>query len=110
MQQTFPYSMLPVVYFYHTLLFLLCIGIPSLGSYLYTLYPDFFLEHDNTMISRIQLTLDFYNRNGRFALYGFPVEESDCLDMMYPYISLHWGIAAMIIITLATSYAIYKAA
>ena len=90
--------------------FLLCIGIPSLGSYRYTLYPDFFLEHDNTMVSRIQLTLDFYNRNGRFALYGFPIEESDCLDMMYPYIGLHWGLAAMIIITLAISYTIYKAA
>ena len=87
--------------------FLLCVCIPFIGSYLYIRKPELFLQHDGTMLSRIQLTTTFYLRNGGF--YGFPIEDEDCLDMMFSYIGLHWGIAAFIIIVAAITYAIYKA-
>lgn len=90
--------------------FLLCVGIPFIGSYLYIHKPELFLQHDGTMLSRIQLTTTFYLRNGGFGFYGFPIEDQDCLDMMFSYIGLHWGIAAFIIISSAIIYAIYKAA
>lgn len=61
------------------------------------------------MLSRIQLTTTFYLRNGGVGFYGFPIEDEDCLDMMFAYIGLHWGIAAFIIIVAAITYAIYKA-
>ena len=90
--------------------FLLCVCIPFIGSYLYIRKPELFLQHYGTMISRIQLTTTFYLRNGGFGFYGFPIEDQDCLDMMFSYIGLHWGIAAFIIISSAIIYAIYKAA
>lgn len=89
--------------------FLLCVCIPFIGSYLYIRKPELFLQHDGTMLSRIQLTTTFYLRNGGVAFYGFPIEDEDCLDMMFSYIGLHWGIAAFIIIVAAITYAIYKA-
>ena len=36
-------------------------------------------------------------------------QDEDCLDMMFSYIGLHWGIAAFIVIVAAITYAIYKA-
>ena len=89
--------------------FLLCVGIPFIGSYLYIHKPELFLQHDGTMLSRIQLTTTFYLRNGGVGFDGFPIEDEDCLDMMFSYIGLHWGIAAFIIIVAAITYAIYKA-
>lgn len=89
--------------------FLLCVCIPFIGSYLYIRKPELFLQHDGTMLSRIQLTTTFYLRNGGVGFYGFPIEDEDCLDMMFSYIGLHWGIAAFIIIVAAITYAIYKA-
>ena len=89
--------------------FLLCVCIPFIGSYLYIRKPELFLQHDGTMLSRIQLTTTFYLRNGGVGFYGFPIEGEDCLDMMFSYIGLHWGIAAFIIIVAAITYAIYKA-
>lgn len=89
--------------------FLLCVCIPFIGSYLYIRKPELFLQHDGTMLSRIQLTTTFYLRNGCVGFYGFPIEDEDCLDMMFSYIGLHWGIAAFIIIVAAITYAIYKA-
>lgn len=89
--------------------FLLCVGIPFIGSYLYIYKPELFLQHDGTMLSRIQLTTTFYLRNSGLGFYGFPIEDQDCLDMMFSYIGLHWGIAAFIIISAAIIYAIYKA-
>ena len=89
--------------------FLLCVCIPFIGSYLYIRKPELFLQHDGTMLSRIQLTTTFYLRNGGVGFYGFPIEDEDCLDMMFAYIGLHWGIAASIIIVAAITYAIYKA-
>lgn len=89
--------------------FLLCVCIPFIGSYLYIRKPELFLQHDGTMLSRIQLTTTFYLRNGGVGFYGFPIEDEDCLDMMFSYIGLHWGIAAFIIIVVAITYAIYKA-
>jgi hypothetical protein len=88
--------------------FLLCVCIPFIGSYLYIRKPELFL-HDGTMLSRIQLTTTFYLRNGGVGFYGFPIEDEDCLDMMFSYIGLHWGIAAFIVIVAAITYAIYKA-
>ena len=73
--------------------FLLCVCIPFIGSYLYIRKPELFLQHDGTMLSRIQLTTTFYLRNGGVGFYGFPIEDEDCLDMMFAYIGLHWGIA-----------------
>ena len=90
--------------------FLLCVCIPFIGSYLYIRKPELFLQHYGTMISRIQLTTTFYLRNGGVGFYGFPIEDQDCLDMMFSYIGLHWGIAAFIIIVATIIYAIYKAA
>lgn len=90
--------------------FLLCVCIPFIGSYLYIRKPELFLQHYGTMISRIQLTTTFYLRNGGVGFYGFPIEDQDCLDMMFSYIGLHWGIAAFIIIVATITYAIYKAA
>lgn len=89
--------------------FLLCVCIPFIGSYLYIRKPELFLQHDGTMLSRIQLTTTFYLRNGGVGFYGFPIEDEDYLDMMFSYIGLHWGIAAFIIIVAAITYAIYKA-
>lgn len=89
--------------------FLLCVCIPFIGSYLYIRKPELFLQHDGTMLSRIQLATTFYLRNGGVGFYGFPIEDEDCLDMMFSYIGLHWGIAAFIIIVAAITYAIYKA-
>ena len=89
--------------------FLLCVCIPFIGSYLYIRKPELFLQHDGTMLSRIQLTTTFYLRNGGVGFYGFHIEDEDCLDMMFSYIGLHWGIAAFIIIVAAITYAIYKA-
>lgn len=89
--------------------FLLCVCIPFIGSYLYIRKPELFLQHDGTILSRIQLTTTFYLRNGGVGFYGFPIEDEDCLDMMFSYIGLHWGIAAFIIIVAAITYAIYKA-
>lgn len=89
--------------------FLLCVCIPFIGSYLYIRKPELFLQHDGTMLSRIQLTTTFYLRNGGVGFYGFPIEDEDCLDMMFAYIGLHWGIAAFIVIVAAITYAIYKA-
>lgn len=89
--------------------FLLCVCIPFIGSYLYIRKPELFLQHDGTMLSRIQLTTTFYLRNVGVGFYGFPIEDEDCLDMMFSYIGLHWGIAAFIIIVAAITYAIYKA-
>jgi hypothetical protein len=89
--------------------FLLCVCIPFIGSYLYIRKPELFLQHDGTMLSRIQLTTTFYLRNGGVGFYGFPIEDEDCLDMMFSYIGLHCGIAAFIIIVAAITYAIYKA-
>ena len=89
--------------------FLLCVCIPFIGSYLYIRKPELFLQHDGTMLSRIQLTTTFYLRNGGVGFYGSPIEDEDCLDMMFSYIGLHWGIAAFIIIVAAITYAIYKA-
>ena len=89
--------------------FLLCVCIPFIGSYLYIRQPELFLQHDGTMLSRIQLTTTFYLRNGGVGFYGFPIEDEDCLDMMFSYIGLHWGIAAFIVIVAAITYAIYKA-
>ena len=89
--------------------FLLCVCIPFIGSYLYIRKPELFLQHDGTMLSRIQLTTTFYLRNGGVGFYGFPIEDEDCLDMMFSYIGLHWGIAAFLIIVAAITYAIYKA-
>ena len=89
--------------------FLLCVCIPFIGSYLYIRKPELFLQHDGTMLSRIQLTTTFYLRNGGVGFYGFPIEDEDRLDMMFAYIGLHWGIAAFIIIVAAITYAIYKA-
>ena len=89
--------------------FLLCVCIPFIGSYLYIRKPELFLQHDGTMLSRIQLTTTFYLRNGGVGFYGFPIEDEDCLDMMLAYIGLHWGIAAFIFIVAAITYAIYKA-
>lgn len=89
--------------------FLLCVCIPFIGSYLYIRKPELFLQHDGTMLSRIQLTTTFYLRNGGVGFYGFPIEDEYCLDMMFSYIGLHWGIAAFIIIVAAITYAIYKA-
>lgn len=90
--------------------FLLCVCIPFIGSYLYIRKPELFLQHYGTMSARIQLTTTFYLRNGGVGFYGFPIEDQDCLDMMFSYIGLHWGIAAFIIIVAAITYAIYKAA
>ena len=89
--------------------FLLCVCIPFIGSYLYIRKPELFLQHYGTMPARIQLTTTFYLRNGGVGFYGFPIEDEDCLDMMFAYIGLHWGIAAFIIIVAAITYAIYKA-
>ena len=89
--------------------FLLCVCIPFIGSYLYIRKPELFLQHDGTMLSRIQLTTTFYLRNGGIGFYGFPIEDEDCLVMIFSYIGLHWGIAAFIIIVAAITYAIYKA-
>lgn len=89
--------------------FLLCVCIPFIGNYLYIRKPELFLQHDGTMLSRIQLTTTFYLRNGGVGFYGFPIEDEDCLDMMFSYIGLHWGIAAFIVIVAAITYAIYKA-
>jgi len=89
--------------------FLLCVCIPFIGSYLYIRKPELFLQHDGTMLSRIQLTTTFYLRNGGVGFYGFPIEDEDCLAMMFAYIGLHWGIAAFIVIVAAITYAIYKA-
>lgn len=89
--------------------FLLCVCIPFIGSYLYIRKPELFLQHYGTMPARIQLTTTFYLRNGGVGFYGFPIEDEDCLDMMFSYIGLHWGIAAFIIIVAAITYAIYKA-
>ena len=89
--------------------FLLCVCNPFIGSYLYIRKPELFLQHDGTMLSRIQLTTTFYLRNGGVGFYGFPIEDEDCLDMMFSYIGLHWGIAACIVIVAAITYAIYKA-
>lgn len=89
--------------------FLLCVCIPFIGSYLYIRKPELFLQHDGTILSRIQLTTTFYLRNGGVGFYGFPIEDEDCLDMMFSYIGLHWGIAAFIVIVAAITYAIYKA-
>ena len=89
--------------------FLLCVCIPFIGSYLYIRKPELFLQHDGTMLSRIQLTTTFYLRNGGVGFYRFPIEDEDCLDMMFSYIGLHWGIAAFIVIVAAITYAIYKA-
>ena len=89
--------------------FLLCVCIPFIGSYLYIRKPELFLQHDGTMLSRIQLTTTFYLRSGGVGFYGFPIEDEDCLDMMFSYIGLHWGIAAFIVIVAAITYAIYKA-
>ena len=89
--------------------FLLCVCIPFIGSYLYIRKPELFLQHDGTMLSRIQLTTTFYLRNGGVGFYGFPIEDEDCLDMMFSYIGLHCGIAAFIVIVAAITYAIYKA-
>ena len=88
--------------------FLLCVCIPFIGSYLYIRKPELFLQHYGTMPARIQLTTTFYLRNGGVGFYGFPIEDEDCLDMMFSYIGLHWGIAAFIIIVAAITYAIYK--
>lgn len=41
---------------------------------------------------------------------GFPIYDNDCLDMFFPYVSLHWGTAATIILTFAIIYAIIMAA
>lgn len=90
--------------------FLLCIGIPAMGSYIYMHNPDILLPYEGTFLSRIQLTVQFFSRYERLAFYGFPIEEADCLDMMYSYIGLHWGIAALFVITVAIILAIYKAA
>lgn len=80
----------------------LCIGIPSIGTALYMHNPELFARFDySTMLSRIQLTANFYQQNGKIAFYGFPVEDADCLDMMFSYIPLHWGLAAFIIIAVA---------
>ena len=87
---------------------LLCIGIPFIGTYLYIHNPEIFQEHYGTFFSRIDLTAWFYSRNGRLAFYGLPLEDADCLDMLFSYIPLHWGIAAFIIITIAMIYSIYK--
>ena len=89
--------------------FLLCVCIPFIGSYLYIRKPELFLQHDGTMLSRNQLPTTFYLRNGGVGFYGFPIEDEDCLDMMFSYIGLHWGIAAFIVIVAAITYAIYKA-
>ena len=90
--------------------FLLCIGMPLIGCYLYIHHPEFFTSYDGTMLSRIQLSSYFYSKNLGFGFYGFPIYENDCLDMLFPYVALHWGIAAAIIITFAIVFAIIKAA
>ena len=90
--------------------FALCIGIPLIGSYIYLHTPDVLSQYDSTFLSRIQLTVQVFVKYGRLAFYGFPLETDDCLDMMYSYIGLHWGIAASVIITFAILYAIYRAA
>lgn len=87
--------------------FLLCLGIPSIGTYVYIRNPEIFQKHYSTFFSRIDLTAWFYSRNGRLAFYGFPLEDADCLDMLFSYIPLHWGIAAFIIVTTAMMYSIY---
>ena len=89
----------------------LCIGIPFIGTYLYIHNPDLFSGYEySTMLSRIQLTVNFYHQNGGLAFYGFPVEDTDCLDMMFSYIPLHWGLAAFIIIAAALIFTIIAAA
>ena len=90
--------------------FLLCVGIPFVGTYLYIRNPEIFQKHYGTFFSRINLTAWFYSRNERLAFYGLPLEDADCLDMLFAYIPLHWGIAAFIIITIAMIYGIYKSA
>lgn len=90
--------------------FLLCIGIPFVGTYLYIRNPEIFQKHYGTFFSRINLTAWFYSRNERLAFYGLPLEDADCLDMLFAYIPLHWGIAVFIIITIAMIYGIYKSA
>lgn len=90
--------------------FLLCLGIPLIGCYLYLHHPEYFASYNGTMLSRIQLSCSFYSKNSGFGFYGFPIYDNDCLDMFFPYVSLHWGTAATIILTFAIIYAIIMAA
>ena len=90
--------------------FLLCLGIPLIGCYLYLHHPEYFASYNGTMLSRIQLSCSFYSKNSGFGFYGLPIYDNDCLDMFFPYVSLHWGTAATIILTFAIIYAIIMAA
>ena len=68
--------------------FLLCLGIPLIGCYLYLHHPEYFASYNGTMLSRIQLSCSFYSKNSGFGFYGFPIYDNDCLDMFFPYVSL----------------------
>ena len=83
----------------------------------YSIYRKLFIYPQTGIIfttwrnHALKNSIDYYllSKNGGFGFYGFPIEDQDCLDMMFSYIGLHWGTAAFIIISAAIIYAIYKA-
>ena len=73
-------------------------------------YPEYRDLIDITMRIRIEQTTYFYNKHFGLGFYGFPIEDNECLDMLFAYIGLHWGIAAFCIIIFVAIYDIYYAA
>ena len=98
-----------LIVFFTSCAFLLCVGIPLFGTMLYFRYPEAVLQYGGTLGSRLYLNSIFYQRNGSFGFYGFPIFDEDCLDMLFAYIGLHWGICAFLIISAAVLYTIYRA-
>lgn len=89
--------------------FFLSVALPIIGSILYLKYPDEIIQHTGTLGSRLHLTATFYERNGGLGFYGFPIYDEDCLDMLFAYVGLHWGICASVILIAAICFCLYHA-
>lgn len=88
---------------------LVCFSLPYIGRYLYLNYPEYHSQWDSTILIRIQQTTYFFEKNNGLGFYGFPIENDECLDMLSAYVSLHWGIAASVIIIVCIFFAIFNA-
>ena len=88
--------------------FLTSVLLPAAGSYLYLRYPDFVASQTGTLGSRFSLTARFYEANEGLGFYGFPLYGDDCLDMLFAYTGLHWGICATVILLAAMCICLYS--
>lgn len=99
-----------LVIFFTVLSYLLSVLLPALGCYLVIQHPDIIYKYTGTLVSRFALTADFYSKNMGLGFYGFPLySDFDCLDMLFSYVGLHWGICAFIIFNAAILYCLYHA-